>query len=78
MSNFKQGVIYFLLPKLLVIYPPPPSSYHALSKNIGKNSTTNDRFVVTATYECIESTDLRCSVVKRLGLHFIRHLLEVR
>jgi hypothetical protein len=32
-------------------------------------------FVVKATY--IESTDLPCSLVRRLGLHFIHQLLEV-
>jgi hypothetical protein len=76
MSNFKQVVIYFLVSKLPVIYHPLLSSYLALSKNIGKNNTTHHKFVVKATY--IESTDLPCSLVRRLGLHFIHHLLEVR
>jgi hypothetical protein len=56
MSNFKQVVIYFLVSKLPVTYYPLLSSYVALSKNIGKNNTTRDKFVVKATY--IESTDL--------------------
>jgi hypothetical protein len=56
--------------------PRPLSSYLALSKNIGKNNMTHDKFVVRAT--CIESTDLPCSLVRRLGLHFIHRLFEVR
>jgi hypothetical protein len=74
MSNFKQVVIEFLVSKLPVIYHPLLSSYLALSKNIGKK--TRHMFVVKATY--IESTDLPCSLVRRLGLHFIHQLLEVR
>jgi hypothetical protein len=42
MSNFKQAVIDFLVSKLPVICHPLPSSYLALSKNIGKNNTTHD------------------------------------
>jgi hypothetical protein len=50
MSNFKQVVIYILLSKLPVRNPSPPSSYLALSNNIGKKDTTQDEFVVKATY----------------------------
>jgi hypothetical protein len=46
--------------------------YLALSKNSGKNNTTNDKFVVKATY--IERADLPCSLMRRLGLHFTLHL----
>jgi hypothetical protein len=52
MSNFKQVVIYSLVSKLPVIYHP----LLTLSKSIGKNNTTPDKFVVKAT--CIESTGL--------------------
>jgi hypothetical protein len=45
-------------------------------KTIGKNNTTHDKFVVKATY--IESTDLPCSLVRYLCLHFIHYLLELR
>jgi hypothetical protein len=76
MSNFKQVVIYFLVSKLPVIYHPLLLSYPDLSKGIGKNNTTPDKFVVKAT--CIESADLPCSLVRGLGLHFIYLLLEVR
>jgi hypothetical protein len=37
---------------------------------------THDKFVVKVMY--IENTDLPCSLVRCLGLHFIHHLLEVR
>jgi hypothetical protein len=76
MSSFKKVMIYFLVSKLPVIYHPFLSPYLALSKNIGENNMMRDKFVVKAT--CIESTDLPCSLVKRLGLHIIHHLLEVR
>jgi hypothetical protein len=69
-------VTYFLVSKLPVIYKPLLSSYLYLSKNIGKNNTTPDKFVVKAT--CIESTGLPCSLVTRLILHFVHHLMEVR
>jgi hypothetical protein len=74
MSNFKQVVIYFLVSKLTMIYHLLPNL--ALSKNIDKNSTTHDKFVVKATY--IEITDLLFSLATCLGLHSIHHLWEVR
>jgi hypothetical protein len=75
MSNFKQVAIYFLVSIMQVIYHPLLSSYLALSKHIGKTKTTH-KFIVKATY--IESADLPYSLARRLGLHFIHHLLEVR
>jgi hypothetical protein len=74
LSNFKHAVIYFFV-SARVLPPPQSTLYLALSKNIGKNNTTH-KFVVKATY--IESTGLPCSLVKRLGLHVIHDLLEVR
>jgi hypothetical protein len=74
MSNFKRVVIYFLVSKLSVIYHPLLSSYLALSKNIAESNTTRDMCLVKVTY--IESTDLPRSLMRRLGLHFMYHLLE--
>jgi hypothetical protein len=76
MSNFEQVVIYFLVSKLPVIYHPLLLSYLALSKIFGQNNITPGKFVVKAT--CIESTGLICSLVRRVGLHFVHHLMEVR
>jgi hypothetical protein len=76
MSNFKQDVMYFIVLKVHVIYHPFISPYPALNKNTGKNNTTNDKFVVKATY--IGSTDLCCSILKCLSLHFILNLLDFR
>jgi hypothetical protein len=56
--------------------PPLLSLYLVLSKNIGKNNKTINKFVVKAT--CIESIGLPCSLVRCLGLHFVHHLMEVR
>jgi hypothetical protein len=46
LSYFKQAVIYFLVSKLPVI-SPPLQSYLALSKNIGKNNTTQKKIGMT-------------------------------
>jgi hypothetical protein len=50
MSNVKQVVIHILVSKLPVIYHTLLSPYLASSKNIGKNNTTHDKFVVKAAY----------------------------
>jgi hypothetical protein len=60
--------------KTAIDLSPPPVVVHRFKQNFGKNSMTHD--VVKVTY--IESTDLPCSLVGRLGLHFIHQLLEVR
>jgi hypothetical protein len=42
LSNFKQGVVYFLVSKSPVMYPL--WSYLTLNTNTGKSNATHDKF----------------------------------
>jgi hypothetical protein len=53
--QLQTGCDHFLVSKLPVIYQPLISSYLALSKNIGKNNTTHNIFLIFKCFKKIIS-----------------------